>query len=135
MATTPVSQDDIYDPLGEDDHHLNIPKGCGLRSAQVVNRAAIVHSLESRHWRERELWWDDVHFHAQAGHAFNGALIQKILETEQRLEMVDMERKLACSKRRRGARKQQQNSKRRLQSSSRSSRMPRKRSNKPAAAL
>lgn len=82
MTTTPVNRKGkVRDPLGEG-HHLNIPKTCGLNSTQVVDRMSIVHELEPDREKKLGLWWDPVHFHAQASHAFNGLLVEKILEAE-----------------------------------------------------
>lgn len=92
MTTTPVSRNGtIRDPLGER-HHLNIPNICGLRGGQVVNRAQVLHTLEPNAKKKEDLWWDPVHFHAQASHAFNGALIEKILSAEQRSSELKAQR-------------------------------------------
>lgn len=93
MTTTPVSRNGaIYEPLGEK-HHLNIPKFCGLHERQVLNRGAILNELEPDQKEREGLWWDPVHFHAQASHAFNGALIGKILAVEQQHEELKAKRK------------------------------------------
>lgn len=61
-------------------HPMHVQSACGLPPEQVVDRAAVLQALEPDEADRVTLWWtsDGPHFHADANHGFNQALLHKL---------------------------------------------------------
>ena len=86
LATTPtaVNGQPVEEvPLG---HPMNMQSVCNVTQHQVVDRAAVLLALEPKEHRRTLLWWssDGPHFHADANHGFNQALLHRLRQARSR---------------------------------------------------
>jgi hypothetical protein len=91
QSTTPIVKNgNIVSPTPSG-HHYNIPEQCHLTEDQIIDRAGILYVIQPHVSSLKELWWDELewgpsfHFHEEANHAFNTAVLAKF---ELRLPVV-----------------------------------------------
>eukprot|EP00892_Ulva_mutabilis_P004682 jgi/Ulvmu1/2586/UM014_0037.1 len=83
LATTPTAIrgqaiDEV--PLG---HPMNMQSACDVKGLQLIDRAAVLSALEPSMRRRTLLFWssEGPHFHADANHGFNQALLHRLPHT------------------------------------------------------
>lgn len=83
LSTTPCIVRSREVPTVPPSHPIHVPTICGLPPHQVVDRTAVLHALEPDAADRATLWWtsDNVHFHADANHGFNQALLNSLAQT------------------------------------------------------
>lgn len=79
LTTTPVIENGTATSLAKN-HHLNVPERCKLPRNQVLDRDVVIEILQPDSLLQPELWWDNVHMHADANHAFNRQLVSRLPE-------------------------------------------------------
>lgn len=94
LTATPRVQNDttILDGIPEQ-HHMNVPMRCNLRPSQVLDRRSVIDILQPDPLRQHELWWDAVHMHADANHAFNRQFLGRLPEAETRSSPQEQRRR------------------------------------------
>lgn len=61
------------------DNHLHVPHACHLDPSMVLHRGLVFKALSEAMNQWTPLFHDDMHFAPPAYHAFNGALLEKIM--------------------------------------------------------
>lgn len=80
LATTPYAREARVVDEVPPSHPLNMQYVCNVRGAQVVDRVGVLAALEPDERRRVLLWWSasGPHFHADANHGFNQALLHQL---------------------------------------------------------
>lgn len=62
------------------DHHLHVPYVCSLKPSMVLHRGLVFKALSEELGVWSDLYHDVMHFTPQPYHAFNGALVDMIID-------------------------------------------------------